>query len=235
MVLGIHHTSGLPDYTDLLDVDYEEVTTAQDALDTLAAVQPEDPGTVQKYSNTNYFLLGQIVQAVTGQTLVEYAADEIFTPLGMTHSSYRDDQGTFTDEQAVGYYDNDDGTYSPAVARWRQTGDGAVHTTVADLLLWARLFLDAPRDHGLGSQQWLDLMLTPGPIPDDDGSEYGGGIGLYQIDGQQVLYHGGAWIGVASYLQVQPADGLAVALTCNVDDLDAEALGDEVVQVWTAS
>jgi CubicO group peptidase (beta-lactamase class C family) len=228
----VHHTSGLPDYIDLLDADLDEVTTADDALDALAGVDAEQPGTAFDYSNTGYFLLGQIVESVTGLTLVDHAAAEVFEPLGMTDSRYRDDQGRTPPGEAVGYYDEGDGTYEVAVGRWRQTGDGAVHTTATDLLRWARLFLDPPTGDGIGSPEWLDLMRTPGPIPDVDGSRYGGGIGIDDVDGAEVLFHSGGWTGVSSHLQIRTDDDLAVAVACNVDDLDAEALADEVVDIW---
>ncbi|MEX2622058.1 MAG: serine hydrolase domain-containing protein [Egibacteraceae bacterium] len=230
----VHHTSGLPDYVDLLDAEPEEVTTAVDALSALEGVAVRDPGTVFEYSNTNYFLLGQLVESVTGRTLVDHAADAVFAPLGMLDSRYRDDQDSTPPGEAVGYYDEGDGTFEPAVSRWRQTGDGAAHTTVGDLLRWARVFLDAPTAHGVGSPEWRELMLTPGPIPDDDGSRYAGGISLYDdVNGRPALSHSGGWVGVSAHLQIQPDDNLAVAVACNIDDLDAEALAEEVVRVWT--
>ncbi len=227
----VHHTSGLPDYVDLLDVDVETVTTNADTMAALAGIDAHRPGTRFHYSNTNYFLLGQIIEAVTGQGLPDYAEDVVFAPLDMDDTRIRDDQGTFTPDQAVGWYDEGAGTYSIARSAWRQTGDGAVHTNVGDLLRWARLFTDDPRPSGIGSQAWLDLMLDPGSLPD---AGYAGGINLYEDDeGHQALYHLGAWVGVSADLEVLPADELAVAVTCNIDDYDAEALADEVVAIWT--
>jgi CubicO group peptidase (beta-lactamase class C family) len=231
----VHHTSGLPDYIDLLDADYADVTTADDALAVLQGAEASgEPGTTFEYSNTNYFLLGQVVEAVTGQSLADVADERIFDPLGMDASRVRDDQGTLDPGQAVGYAEADGG-WEPVLSAWRQTGDGAVHTTVGDLLRWASLFLEPPREAGVGSDGWLDLMRTPGPVPDEDGAGYGGGLVLLDIDGEPLLFHSGAWVGVSSYLLVQPADRLAVAVACNVDDLDAESLGDAVAAVWAAT
>lgn len=228
----VHHTSGLPDYVELLDVDEEELATTADALAVLDGVEGDHPGATFEYSNTNYFLLGQVVEAVTGRPLPAVAEERIFAPLGMDATRVRDDQGTIEPGQAVGYAEAGDGSWEPTVSAWRQTGDGAVHTTVGDLLRWSRLFLDPPRATGVGSREWLDLMLTPGPFADEDGAGYGAGIALDDVEGQTVLSHGGSWTGVSSYLQVQPADELAVAVACNIDDLDAEGLGAAVVAAW---
>jgi CubicO group peptidase (beta-lactamase class C family) len=228
----VHHTSGLPDYVELLDADDTEVTTAADAIAVLQGIEGDEPGTRFEYSNTNYFLLGQLVEAVTGGSLAEAAEERIFRPLGMDATRIRDDQGTLDPAQAVGYAEAEDGSWVPVLSAWRQTGDGAVHTTVDDLLRWARIFLDPPRATGVGSSEWLRLMLTPGPYPDEDGVGYGGGIGLDEIDGELVLLHGGSWLGYASYLEVRPSEQLAVAVACNGDDIDAEDLGAAVADVW---
>jgi CubicO group peptidase (beta-lactamase class C family)/superfamily II DNA or RNA helicase len=227
----VHHTSGLPDYIELLDAEYEDVTTAEDALAVLEGAEADEVSGSYEYSNTGYFLLGQVVEAVTGDPLPVVAEARAFGPLGMGDTRIRDDQGTIDPGQAAGY-EGAGRVWGPASSGWRQTGDGAVHTTVADLLRWAALFLDEPRAEGIGSRAWLDLMLTPGPLPDEDGAGYGGGIVLDEVDGEPLLWHTGSWIGVSSSLEVRPADGLAVAVLCNIDDLSAEALGDSVVEVW---
>ena len=231
----VHHTSGLPDYVDLLDADFEDVTTADDAMDAIVedgAAPAFRPGTRFEYSNTNYFLLGQIVEAALGDALVEVAADRIFGPLGMAHTRIHDEQPALLDHQARGYAEAGDG-WEIAFSGWRQTGDGAVHTTAADLLRWARLFLEPPTVRGVGSPPWRGIMLAPGPVPDTDGTGYGGGIILAEESGEQILVHSGAWIGTSAALQVQPADGVAVAVLCNIDDLDAQSLAQSVIDIWT--
>ncbi len=234
----VHHSSGLPDYIDQIEADYEEVTTADDALAVLSDGLDGPaftPGTEFEYSNTNYFLLGQLVEAVTGETLVDFAAQEVFSPLGMDHSLFRDDQhdGVLLPGQAAGHAEAGPGGWEVVWSDWQQTGDGAVHTTVGDLLRWSGVFLGAPATEGPGSQAWRDLMLTAGPVPDEDGYDYGGGVVLDHSAGGLVLSHSGAWIGYSSALIVEPPEDLAVAVACNVDDLDAEALADAVHTVWS--
>ncbi len=228
----VHHTSGLPDYTELLDADDDEVTTMQDALDVMRAddfVPDFEPGTAFDYSNTNYVLMAEVIQQVTGQSFVEYSAERIFEPLAMNHSVVRDDQGDLLDGQAQGYIN--DGEWVPAGSSWQQTGDGAVHSTVGDVLNWAELFFgDSPAPDGeVGSADWLLLMLQPGSA-DDDGTPYAFGISLEQ-DGD-LLTHAGAWTGYSSSLAVRPNDELAVVVLCNIDDLDADELASNVMDVW---
>lgn len=230
----LHHTIGLPDYVDLLDAEVDEVTTADDALEVLASEEgapTADPGMEFEYSNTNYFLLGQVVEEVRGHSLVVDVAEEVFAPLGMDDSVIRDDQGQLGAGQARGY-EPAEGGWRPVGSAWRQTGDGAVHSTASDLLRWAALFLDEPACDGLGSPVWLDVMVEPGPLTDVDGVGYAGGIEVVETQHGVLLRHGGSWIGYSSALVIDPTQGLAVAVTCNIDGFDAEDRADVVLEVW---
>jgi CubicO group peptidase (beta-lactamase class C family) len=84
----VHHTSGIPDYIELLvtsGVSLQAVATDEMALAALGKVTDLNfaPATSWEYSNSNYFLLGQIVLAVTGDDLGAFLAKEVFAPLGM--------------------------------------------------------------------------------------------------------------------------------------------------------
>lgn len=228
----LHHTSGLPDYVDELDADLDEVSTGDDAFEALEdedATPAFEPGSAFEYSNSNYFLLGQLVEAVTGETLVDYAEEELFAPLGMENTRYRDDQGELLEGQAAGHVEDGD-EYEVVASAWRQTGDGAVHTTVHDLLTWGLLFT-TPTADDLGDE-WLDLMLEPGPVPADDGAAYAGGIERLRTDEGELLLHSGSWLGYSAALVVDPGAELATAVLCNIDELDAEGLSIDVLDTW---
>ncbi len=233
----IHHTSGLPDYIGLLDADDDEVTTTDDALAALAADgswSGATPGAGFQYSNTNYLLLSEIVEAVDGRSLVEFSDEEIFEPLGMDQTAVRDDQGPLLEDQAQGY-EPSEGGWRPVGSSWRQTGDGAVHATAEDLLAWMRLFVDSPAaGSGLGSEAWLEPMTAPGPSVDDDGGAYAGGLFVSSSDDGAVLSHAGSWIGYASATVVAPEAGVGVAVACNIDGLDAIGRAEEILDIWTS-
>ena len=84
----MHHTSGIPDYLLLLTAQGHadtERTTQRQALKALTAIKrlEFDPGSSWRYSNSNYVLLAEVVQAVTGQTLPDYLRQEVFDPLDL--------------------------------------------------------------------------------------------------------------------------------------------------------
>ena len=136
----IHHQSGIPDYIDLLVERGFDVTgtspTIADALAALADVVDLDfaPGTWWEYSNSNYFLLSQVVLAVTGDDLGAFLAAEVFEPLGLDMVM---DPIAAIEEKAVSYQDAG-GKWQVADSRWEPTiGAGSIQTTPSQLVAWA--------------------------------------------------------------------------------------------------
>ena len=87
----LNHTSGLRDYVELFllaGLNSDNVTTDDDALGIITRQKALNlpPGSEWLYSNSGYFLLSLIVKRVSGKTLKEFAAENIFQPLGMTHT-----------------------------------------------------------------------------------------------------------------------------------------------------
>src|SRR2546427_533034 len=86
----LNHTSGLRDYLTLMDlagINTDGVTTDEDALQIIFRQKALNfaPGSDWLYSNTGFFLLSVIVKRVSGKTLREFAAEDIFTPLTVSH------------------------------------------------------------------------------------------------------------------------------------------------------
>ena len=221
----VHHTSGLTDYTELLAEDFDDadVTTTAQALDALAVADDLafEPGTTFEYSNTNYFLLGQVVERVDGRTLAEFLADEVFAPLGMDQTVVRDDADLVVDDGAEGYAADGEGGFAPNTTNWEQAGDGAVWSSVRDLQRWAANL----ETFAVGGPALRAGLLTPGPVPDEDGYGYGGGLTL----GDGLIEHSGAWAGFSSEFLVAPDSSTSVVVLCNRDDAEVYDLALEVL------
>src|SRR5712671_3212067 len=135
----LNHTSGLRDYLTLMElagINTDSVTTDGDALQIIFRQKALNfaPGSDWLYSNTGFFLLSVIVKHVSGKTLREFAAENIFVPLEMTHTQYRDDHTSLIANRAMAYDAKEKGGgYRLDVSYFEQTGDGAVHTSVEDL------------------------------------------------------------------------------------------------------
>ncbi len=107
----VQHRSGIPNFTDQKDFDWFTPQTDENKNLELVLDQPADfkPGTRYHYSNTNYLLLGRILDRVLGYRHEEYIKSEILTPLGLTNTFFSLDEVDF-EEVASGYwygYDDD--------------------------------------------------------------------------------------------------------------------------------
>lgn len=211
----IHHVSGIPDYIDLLldkGFAFEDVTTDADALAALREATELDfePETSWEYSNSNYFLLAQIVLAVTGDDLGALLTERVFTPLVMDAVM---DPLTTNPLKAASYEENGAGGWQNADSPWQQLGDGGIQTTPTELLKWATQYweptIGAP---DLDTLRWVDMSV----MPESEGY-YGYGIIETELDGQRALSHSGGWGGFETTFVVVPAAKLAVAGTCNAD------------------
>jgi len=83
-------------------------------------------------SDTNFFLMSQIVKRVTGQTLRQFAQDRIFGPLGMMSTHLHDDHTMIVPRQATGYAPHQGGGFEIDMCDFEQVGDGSVMTTVEE-------------------------------------------------------------------------------------------------------
>src|SRR5579863_10119286 len=104
----LNHTSGLRDYLTLMElagINIDSVTTDEDALQIITRQKALNfaPGSDWLYSNTGFFLLSIIVKRVSRKTLREFAAENIFAPLRMTHTQYRDDHTALIANRAMAY------------------------------------------------------------------------------------------------------------------------------------
>src|SRR6266702_7861786 len=160
----LNHTSGLRDYLALFElagVNIDSVTTDEDALGVIIRQKNLnfEPGSQWLYSNTGFFLLSVVAKRVSGQSLPEFAATNIFKPLGMSQTLYRDQHSSIVPGRALAYDPKERGDgFTIDVSYFEQTGDGAVHTSVEDLLKWDENFYSAK----VGGTNFLAELQEPG-------------------------------------------------------------------------
>lgn len=224
------HRGGLPDYIEpLLQTRAHERVTARETLDVLAHHdQPRfAPGTRFEYSNTGYFLLAQVVERVSGQSLREFSGQRIFRPLGM-HATRVVDRYPLPEvappgEWARGYRSEGDGKFVRDESLWEQVGDGQVHTSARDMGRWL-LHLDADtplvtRD-GAATPGVRSLLLGIDVRAQKKRVDYRNGLEARVLNGHGAWVHAGGWAGYASLMAWLPQSRRAVALLCNRSDLD---------------
>lgn len=231
----LNHTSGLRDYLTLMDlagVNIDGVTTDDDALAIITRQKALNfaPGSEYLYSNSGFFLLSVIVKRTSGKTLREFAAENIFQPLGMAHTSYRDDHTSLIPNRAFAYEPAEKGRYKLAVSYFEQTGDGAVHTSVEDLLKWDENFYTG---RVLG-KDLLAKLQEPGKLSTGKTLDYAKGLRIADYRGLRTVSHGGSWGGYRAELLRFPDQHFSVACLCNVGSANPWRKAQDVADVYLA-
>jgi CubicO group peptidase (beta-lactamase class C family) len=228
----LNHTSGLRDYLTLMSLrgtNFDGVTNDRDALDLIVrqhAVNFE-PGSEWLYSNSGFFLLSQIVKRVSGQTLASFAQQRIFAPLGMSHTHFHDDHTLIVPGRAIGYAPHHGGGFEIAMSGFEQTGDGAVMTTVQDLLKWDENFYTPT----VGGERLLRELQTQGTLNSGKTLDYALGLFIGQYRGLRRVTHGGAWAGYRAELARFPTAHTSVACLCNLATARPSVLAERVSDI----
>jgi len=157
----LSHTSGVPSYTSLPGF-FQNVSrnpfTVDDFIKQYASGDLEfEPGTKFVYSNSGYFLLGAIIEKVTGKSYEQVLKERIFDPLGMKNSGY-DHWGTILSKRATGYTRTPRGyETAPYLDMSLPYAAGSLYSTVEDLFIWDQALYG---DKVLSTQS-RELMFKP--------------------------------------------------------------------------
>lgn len=230
----LHHTSGLRDYTDLMDVagwQTEDWTTAGQALSMLVR-QPElnfTPGTRYAYCNSGYFLLSIVAERAGGKPFPDLARERIFEPLGMASTHVHADHRQIVRDRAIGY-EKRDGRWTVSMSAWEQTGDGSVMTTVLDLARWMRNF-DEPK---VGGPALIRELLRKGRLASGEEIDYAEGLRHGTYRDRPLVGHNGSWAGYRASVLRFPTEKAAVILLCNAESVQVGTTARKIADVALA-
>lgn len=210
----VHHTSGLPDYMELMDTQFDKskIATNKDIVNLFAKEQPKllfETNTKFEYSNTGYALLAIIIEKASGLSYADYLQKTIFTPLKMSNTFVytRRFAPKKVSNYAYGYVYSDDlkkhvlpdDLAETKMVVWLDgiVGDGTVNSTVNDLLLWDR----ALNTNKLLSKNGMEQVFTAGTLADGTATQYGFGWFVdNNTDYGKMASHSGGWPGYKTYI-----------------------------------
>ena len=231
----VHHTSGLRDIYGIMDLAgkrLEDVFTDAEALALIARQKETNfaPNDDYLYSNSGYFLLGQLVKRVTGMSLREFADERIFRPLGMTETHFHDDPGHLMKRRAMSYEPGPGGRgYRISyVQNFDKIGAGGLYTTMADLLKWDANYYT----HQVGGAAFQRLVHTRGVLTNGDTLTYAFGNNVSTYRGLRITEHSGALMGYKAELLRFPDQKFSVILLCNFGPIDPASLAFSVAEVF---
>jgi CubicO group peptidase (beta-lactamase class C family) len=232
----INHTSGLRDWGSVEGIaGWPRTTREYTHAHVLEIVSRQralnyPPGAEYSYTNTGFNLAAILVSRVSGKPFPEFTREQIFAPLGMTSTQWRDDFRRIVRNRAV--------AYSPSENTFRQDmpfedvfGNGGLLTTAGDLLRWNRNFTDAK----VGGRAFVDSEHQQGRLTDGRTVAYAAGLMVLHWRGLNEVSHSGSTAGYRGWLGRYPEQGLSVAVLCNVSSANATELGHQVADVYLAS
>lgn len=191
------------------------------------------PGTAWHYTNSGYYLLGAIVEKLSGMSLHDYFAKNLFEPLGLTRTAFGID-GTTGPDLAQAYLPGGSvGSFKPVpfyedFSMSVVGASGAVRSTADDMTKWtAALFAARVVD-----SQLFDAMVTPARLLDgklasthrvnmpstEPGGDYGFGIRIDRLDGQPEIGHEGDIPGFNAAVETYPEQAFTVVVLANTDN-----------------
>jgi hypothetical protein len=184
------------------------------------------PGDAWSYTNSGYNLAAMLVERVSGMKLQAFCRKELFEPLGMSSTQWRDDFRRIVSNRAIAYELNN--------SEWRQDmpfedvyGNAGLLTTVGDLLKWNRNITDGKLHSDVFTQ-----MQAPGAL--NDGAKIGYGFGLFLADfkGLAEVSHGGATAGYRAWLGRIPAKDFSLAIACNAASANTDELAHRIARLY---
>jgi CubicO group peptidase (beta-lactamase class C family) len=233
----VHHTSGLRDQWSLLGLAgwrYSlDLITDDDVMSVMTRQKHLNfkPGEKHVYSNTGYTLMGLIVKRVSGMSLREFTAKNIFEPLGMTHTHFRDDHAEVVKHNALGYQqEGRDQPFRLSVTNFDTVGATSLHTTVEDLQLWDENFYH-PR---VGGSAFLQQMLERGKLNNGEQLDYAFGLVLGKYKGLPTVDHAGGDAGYRSDMTRFPEQHFSAAVLCNSADTNPTGMVRQVADIFLA-
>ena len=252
----LNHTSGLPDYEELMDKDSAGKaplwTASRQITDTevLKLLEAEKtgrftPGKHWAYSNSGYVVLGLIVARISGQSFPEFLHERIFKPLGMDHTVAYVKGVNEVSKRAYGHSVENGAIIETDQSQTSATlGDGGVYSNLEDLARWDQ----ALADHKLLSEPEMRAALIPVATPEgaphwDSGPGdadplsgkpvwYGFGWFLDPYKGHRRMWHYGETIGFKSSIQRFMNDNVSVILLTNRSDIGAIGLSTKISELF---
>jgi len=223
--LLLTHRSGLMNYVYFTDDLYRAnrwderkgITNAQE-MALIAQYKPRPFNKPNKrflYNNSNFMVLGSIIEKVTGQSYADFMKQNVFTPAGMAHTAVY--SKAVYDKIPVDVVGHDRGQWRYSVVQNfldGPVGDKGIYSTVGDLYLFDR----ALRAGRLLKPATMDSAYVPRNPMIRGHFSYGYGWRIFEAPGKQVIYHTGWWHGFRHIFLRDIKDDITIVLLSNLSN-----------------
>ncbi len=218
----LHHSSGLRDYLEMIKMKGQQVDMAFTAKDGIDLIKRQkkltiSPGSDYRYTNTGYLVLAAIVEQISGQTIAEFAKENIFDPIGMTNTFYLDTKGKVIKNRAIAYEKDSMGYRMVHPFNFVTPGAMQVQTNVEDFLKWMANFEQSK----IGNPDFMKQLATQGITTHGDTMSYAVGLEDGPFWNHAMIGHNGYWQGSTAMFLRFYEDDLSIITLSNNSDISA--------------
>lgn len=222
------HTSGIPSYTGM-DAWRPKIPLELSHDEMLAFFSGEElefmPGSEFEYNNSGYYLLGMLIEEVTGESYADHVGT-LCASLGLSRTRYGSNQDLIPN-RAQGYEMVDGELANDALIGMSQPGAaGALLSTAENLVRWARALAGGE----VVSDESYRLMTTAHELADGSDRGYGFGLMLGKLGKEPQVAHGGGINGFNSFLAHYPESGVTVAVISNCEASSSSVLAKRLAR-----
>ena len=227
----IHQVSGLRDMLELLDdsgVRNVDTILQQDVLNILARQKGLNfrPASRHAYCNSNFSLLAEIVERVSGEGFNDFLKRRIFDPLGMKQTVVREHYWQFIPDRGVSYWDN--GTeYCHCVLNYGTYGTTSLQSNARDLMRW----MDNYRNPVICKPETLERMLYVPTLETGEPTNYACGLRVDLLDGHRHLRHAGEDAGFRTFFLRLLDDDIDVVIVGNTANTFTELAAYNIARI----
>lgn len=224
------HTSGLKDYMTMTHPDPNVMRRDFKPLEVIDFFKNEPlefvPGTKSSYSNSGPFILGYIIEVVSGIPYGQYVEDNIFKPAGMTNSYYGDNSKIIRNRASSYSLEEDiykNGDYRSMSVPY---ASGALLSTVEDMYKWHQ----ALYSNTLMGKDLLTKSVTAYKLKDGSKGDFGYGwfVDYLQVQGSHTLAHSGGISGFNSLYLFLPTENVLVVMLSNFQEAKVQEITTNV-------
>jgi Beta-lactamase len=187
------------------------------------------PNTDFMYCNTEYTLLAQVVDRISGRSLRQFTTTNLFEPLGMRQTHFRDNHDEIIGNLAYGYQELNK-SYQLNTPDVDTVGSAGIVTRVEDLARWDENFYTAE----VGGEQVVRQLQERGTLKDGTPLHYASGLYIYVYRGLKVVDHSGDQGGYVVDLMRFPEQHFSVATLCNVSSIDPTEMNRRIADIYLA-
>lgn len=227
----LNHTSGIRDYVELMSLQGSVWWNrfGLDNNDILKLLEKQEdlgfePGSMKNYSNSNYNLLAEIIERVSGKSFNEYSK-EFFKDLRMNETSFVERYMRIIPNRANPYSDWGRGEWWEVPTVTKTNGEGFLYTTLRDQLIFEKAVQNASFNNN------ILLMKSQKPIPYSTYKTYGFGLELYDKLGHTSVHHSGGTFGFHSQVYRFPEEKLTIFIMSNNGNISSNLIAQRIGKI----